>query len=212
MNSQPSFQTWLDSLFGQEVKKWSDELEDGVIAPKSPSLQIEYLTCIFSYPKESFTPYSADQVGQGLNYLLNSYDKMIAAVFDDSVPWSERQQCLNSIFTLFKDFFASKCEPNQKHYAGSKELDFICYMWWDIFPTWGTSNPDFNRTCLAVMEQTLYLKSWACCESAIHGLNHWCHNHKEEVNAIINRFLKARKNIPSSVQQHAIWAKNGSMQ
>jgi hypothetical protein len=41
MNSEPSFQTWLDSLFGQEVKKWSDELEDGVIAPQSPLLPSE---------------------------------------------------------------------------------------------------------------------------------------------------------------------------
>lgn len=212
MNSEPSFETWLDSLFGQDVKKWSDDLEDGVIAPKSPALKIEYLTYLFSSPTENFTPYSAAQVGQGLNYLLNSYDKMIAAVFDDSVPWNQRQACLNSIFILFKDFFASQCEPNQKHYAQSKELDFICYMWWDIFPTWGASNPEFNRTCLTVMEQTLYLKSWACCESALHGLNHWCHNHFEEVNAIINHFLKSQKNIPPSVQQHAIWAKNGSMQ
>lgn len=212
MNNEPTFQTWIDSLFGQELKKWSDELEDGVIAPKSPHLQVEYMTHLFSHPQESFTPYSADQVGQGLNYLLNSYDKMIAAVFDHAVPWSQRQQCLNSIFTLFKNFFAPKCEPNQKNYAGSKQLDAICYMWWDIFPTWGTSDPKFNCTCLAIMEQILYLNSWACCESAIHGLNHWCHNNEEEVNAIIDRFLKSRKNIPSSVQQQAIWAKNGSMQ
>ncbi|MFB2896957.1 hypothetical protein ACE1CI_28925 [Aerosakkonemataceae cyanobacterium BLCC-F50] len=210
-NHEPSFDIWLNSIFGQEVKEWSSDLADEVIIPKSPILQIEYLTQLFAHSQELLKPYCADRIGQGLNYLIAD-DKMIYAVFDDSIYWQKRQQCIQAIFSLFQNLFAKKCEPTHKEYAASKNLDHICYMWWDVFPSWGTGNADFDRTCLTVMEKILYLNSWVCCESALHGLNHWYYNNREAVIEIIDRFLQTRQKIPESVRQQAIWAKNGLMQ
>jgi len=208
---EPSFDIWLNSVFGQEVKEWSSDLADQAITPKSPLLQIEYLTQLFTNSPELFKPYSADQIGQGLNYLIGD-DKMIYSLFDDEVSWQQRQQCIQAFFTLFQDLFAKKCDPKHKQYAANQKLDHICYMWWDIFPTWGTGNADFDRTCLSVMQKILDLQSWVCCESGLHGLNHWYYNNREAVSGIIDRFLQTRQKIPQSVRQQAIWAKNGSMQ
>lgn len=122
-------------------------------------------------------------------------------------------QCIRQIYTLFRDFFGVGCDgPSIEN---SDPLHMACYMWWDIFPSWGfraCRGPAIDGACLEVMVATLELRVEVCQIAALHGLNHWYLHHGSEVERAIDAFLASNVPLTSHVREYAKVARRGGSQ
>lgn len=183
-------------------------------------LAIEFLTRLFSSPTESLTGISDAQVNQGLWYLISSSSSpCIDAIFSEKVPWATRLSCIESIKTLFREFFLVKCAKELSHsdYNGvvseKSPINSICYMFWDLIP-WMNGGPD-TKVALAffdIVEDILSLNNIACQESALHGLGHMHSEHSLIVENIIDRFLAKNTKIRPDLKSYALDARKGEVQ
>ena len=217
-----SFEQWVQHIFNHPITDpawyWdldADERAGANDAEWTAATTVAFLTETFMQAGTVLLSYSDAQVNQGLNYLVsgNCSDWMYD-VLDDSVPWLERRQCIHSIYTLFEQCFAKRCSPHLSHLdePGANPLNSVCYMWWDSFPAYGQpKNParrEVDAALLRVMQQTLYLDSDACCESALHGLGHW-RMYYPKVTLIIDEFLTHGPKLRDDLAMYALQARRG---
>jgi hypothetical protein len=135
------FDAWLDYLFGnpvgpsgfRESDDWWDEADD-------PARAVDYLTRLFAGSAILLARYPLDQIDRGFWYLLGESGHLLP-LFEGSVAWEARRRALVAIGTLYEGLFAPVCTDHLGHRDGGPEaptpLSSSCYMWWDLFPTWG---------------------------------------------------------------------------
>ena len=215
-----TFETWIKYFFDHPVPTNLSAIDVnywGQWFP--PTISVAYITRAFENASELLAPYSDAQLNQGLWHLAH---EDIPDLWSDELPWADQKQGVEAIFTLFEQFFAVRCSSALSHTMRSKEdaaqanpLNSICYMWWDIFPTWGHPNdPDdkqFDAALLDVMERSLYIDSDACREGALHGLGHWYGRYGEKVTRIIEKFIAGVPELPPDLKEYALNAKYGSV-
>ena len=220
MDPQPSdlsFDEWVAYVFDNPPDyRWFDLLADWGNCP--PAVLVTYLTRLFEQAGDLLAPFSNAQLNQSLWFLIGSGADAMQVLFDEDVPWPARERCLRAVFTLFRDCFAERCGAYLSHLDKSSDnpLNSICYMWWDLFPTWG--RPDDPRhaqldACvLEVLEQILALPSVACRESALHGLGHWAFRYPDRVASIIDEYLASQPRLRPQLNQYAAGARCGCVQ
>ncbi len=109
------FDRWVAAVFGGEGR---DEPE-----PSSRGT-VRYLTRLFQEPEVLIGRYSADQIGDGLWFLVSpSGSNHAFALRDDAVPWEARRTCLEAIGTLYERLFARICEPRLGHLEKAAVLE-----------------------------------------------------------------------------------------
>jgi hypothetical protein len=129
-----------------------------------------------------------------------------------------RQRGLQSIRAFYEKFFAVVCTDELGHLCRNAwtPVNRACYMWWDLFPSWGhpedPSRQEEDRTILEVMEQILGIPSDACRESALHGLGHWQLHYPEAVRQVVDGFLEKLPALSSPLRDYAFAARNGCVQ
>jgi hypothetical protein len=206
-----TFDEWLIYVFdhpvptdGQNEWYWDLERDDWIEVPEDA---IRFMTRAFEHAGEVLEPYSDAQLNQGLWFLAsNACSNHMFALMDESLPWSARERCIESIYPLFEQCFARRCSPHLSHVdePGASPLNLVCYMWWDIIPISGKPDEPTRReldaAILRVMESTLQLNSIACLESALHGLGHWQMYYPDRVREIIDRFSMRRADLPEKLQ------------
>jgi hypothetical protein len=188
-----------------------------------PTLTVAHLTRLFNSPLFLMERFTAEQVNQGLWYLVSNAcsDHMVSAL-DGSVPWVDRRRCLEAIGTLYESLFARLCTDHLSHLdrGGTapedvSPLNLVCYMWWDLFPSWGSpddpSRAESDATILEVLHKTLFIASTACREGALHGLGHWHLNYPGQVEAIIDEFLAGTPGIGPELLAYAQAARVGGV-
>lgn len=181
------------------------------------ALTVDFLTQAFESSKRVFEPYTDSQVNQGLWYLAsNACSDHMLALMDAGVPWPARVRCIRSFEALYEACFARRrCTPHLSHLdePGAGPLNSVCYMWWDIMPVAGQpadpARKDMDRAILQVMGAALQLDSIACQESALHGLEHWHLYYPNQVEEIIQGYLRRNKSLPESLQKYALSALSG---
>jgi hypothetical protein len=186
-----------------------------------PQTTIAYLIMLFENAPVVLAPFSEAQINQGLWYLVNnSCSDHMFALLDTRVSWPERKRCLFAIFTLFERFFAPRCSPHLSHLDTLESdtdhvspLNLICYMWWDILPLYGQpqvpGRQEIDAACLEVMRLTLDLEVDACRESALHGLGHWAHEYRQQVETTINAWLARHQELEEELKAYAFAARRG---
>lgn len=216
-----AFENWiryiLDCPVSQLPMDW--DIDDAGWENIPPKVTVTYLTKIFQDSDNILQSYSDTQVNQGFWYLIsNFHSDCIYALFNESVPWQNRQCCIHSIFTLFQQYFAKKCSPHLDH-LGEKNrnpLNSICYMWWDILPWHGHPNTENLRyiddAIIDSMERILTIDSDSVRESALHGLGHWYVYYPQKITAIIDDFLARNHNIRGELKEYAERARVGYVQ
>ena len=175
-----TFKQWVLHVFDHEVKRpeWYFDI-DADFWDRSPAVTVDYLTQLFNGMPSVVEEYSDAQINQGLWYIANPmFCNYMLALTDSSVNMSKKIGCVQAMFPLFRNLFASRCSPHLGHLSeGGNPLNRVCYMWWDLLPIGpspqGTSRVAFDKTILDVMQKTLLLNSPACQEAALHGLGHW---------------------------------------
>ncbi|MBX9689879.1 MAG: hypothetical protein K2X27_24425 [Candidatus Obscuribacterales bacterium] len=160
-----------------------------------------------------------DRFGQeDLNKLLWSFlgeSGLLQALFNEKLELKKRIDCIRAIKTFYQDLFEKNCADlmsnGLKEFSPEhKPLNSICYMWWDIFPSWGgseKSEQSINKTILSLLSELLTIKHLACQESALHGLGHWHLHHGAAVEKIIDKFLESKMN--EQLKQYALAARSG---
>ena len=170
---------------------------------------LQFLTQAFEGSPQVFQPYTDAQLNQGLWFLAsNACSNHMFALLDESLPWSARERCVDSIERLYEQCFAKRCSPHLSHLdePGANPLNAVCYMWWDIIPIAGKPDDPARRqldqAILKVMESTLQLDSIACHESALHGLGHWQMYYPDRVRKIIDSFSLSHPQLLEKLQAY----------
>ena len=216
-----TFENWIRYVFAHSVTEpdWYWNSNETWLYNTPPAVTVGYLTQLFENSTKVLQPFCNAQLNQGLWYLIsNSCSAHIFALFDESVPWLDRQQCIQSILTLFEQCFAKRCSPHLGHTdePNANPLNSVCYMWWDILPWHGhpeePNRREMDEEFINVMQRILYLDSDAVVESALHGLGHWHVSYPEKIEAIIDEFLSRRPNLRPELREYALRARIGYVQ
>ena len=212
-----AFDEWITYVFDNPPDyHWFDLFGDEGACP--PHVLITYLTRLFEEAGEILQPFSNAQLNQSFWFLLGPDSDAMRVLLDEHLPWPARRRCTRAIFTLFAECFARRCGSFLSHLDESSDnpLNSICYMWWDLFPTWGwpenARQAELDAELLRVMEQILSIESDACHESALHGLGHWMARYPQQVNATIDAFLAGRPDLRPELKRYAASARTGCIQ
>jgi hypothetical protein len=142
-----------------------------------PVAMVRRATDLFSSFGATGKRYSADQVEQGLWYLLSYPHGLFSDVLtDDLVSEQLRLSCLASMLRPFTDYY----QYMSRTYEGT-----IFFMWWDLGSIFSRGQSrEAVRDCLG---QILALPDKGSQDAALHGLNHM--HPDEKAAAIIQRYL-----------------------
>jgi hypothetical protein len=212
------FATWLKAVFDHPILDrewyWGTEFEGWSSLGLSDEELVAHMTALFRQPS-ALGQYSLSQVAQGIWFLISdsSPAQPSGVLVRSTVDLEARVACVRSMAEFFRLFVA----PSSRGPADTDSDPFhiACYMWWDIFPTYGGGNagePAIHQACLEVMAGVLALDSELCQISALHGLNHWHLHHPAYVEATVDRFLDGRSPISKRVRDYAATARCGCAQ
>lgn len=209
---------WLSALFThrhRSLASYTEAVEAVYPWGLPDATAVDYVTRTFQGAARLLARYDNTQLGHGLWYLVSSPAGTMHALLNDAVPWEARERCVRSFTGVFAGLFAPRCVPLLSHTgeSGHSPLHLACYMWWDIFPFWGSlvGEPRFDDLFLDVMEATLALPSDPCREAALHGLGH-IPAPRERAQAIIDVFLTAHRDLRAELRQYAEAARSGCIQ
>jgi len=139
------FDEWLRYVFDRPVyedEAWYWKVEhlfdpDAADSPQVPrDLVVRHLTRLFVEPVVLLERFTLEQVNQGLWYIASdSCSDHARAVLDMTVPWPERERCIESAYNLNERLFVVSCEDVCSHVrTPDNPLNGVCYMWWDLIP------------------------------------------------------------------------------
>lgn len=213
MDNDFTLQQWLDAHFDHPYDYgYFLDIDPLNISPEQ---HITFITQAFENAETTFEPYSNGQLKQGL-WLLVGEMHDLSDKFGSNLDWRIRQHCIQSFKSLNKHLFAKRCSPATSAYknpAPDNPLNMICYMWWDIFAFWESLDVDSTNRVdaefLAVMDYCLSIDHIAVIEGALHGLSH-IPNHRPQVVAIIDSFLKENPHLHPNLKQYAEVSKRGA--
>jgi hypothetical protein len=213
----PTYPEWVRHIFDHPVSDpaWYWALEADTTEPPATTC-VAYLTQLFTDPKPILARYTDAQLNQGFWYLVsNACSNYMFTLLEPEVVWPARQAGLRAITNLFAQLFANRCSPHLSHLdeRGANSLNGVCYMWWDLFPTWGQPESStetlVDAELLAVMQRVLALNALACQESALHGLGHWQRRYPTVVKETIDMYLKRQPRLDPRLRQYAFSARRG---
>lgn len=218
-----TFSEWVTHLFDHRVIESPGFWEDWEEWDGPAEIIVDYVTQTFSQSGTLLSPFSDAQVNQGLWYLIDfSCSNYMVALQGEEVPVANRLSCIDSMATLFRDCFATRCTPHLGHLdePGASPLNSVCYMWWDILPLHGIvrHHPDWpngaavDQRILSVIEQGLSLNSDACIESSLHGFGEWNQYYPEKIQKIIDGFTEANRGLRPELRRYALAARRGCVQ
>ncbi len=220
LRDSKNFKRWVVYVFetDKEAPQTTHDGEEGPVRlieppPLEPLVTVNYLTEVFSNAAELLKSYSNAQVCQGLLFLgSNSYSDTIFALLDESVPWPQRQLCIQSMYTLYTRFFRLRCSPELSfppERTLKNPLNFVSCHWFDLLPMHNLPDVALNREFLDVFRRLLATDSIICREGALTGLGTRMSYRTEEAGEIIDNFLGNTPRISPRLKELALLAKQG---
>jgi hypothetical protein len=177
---------------------------------------VQFSSRVFSDIQAYTNQFTEGQLSLGLNYLINpSCSSYCYSFLDNSVSERSRSSAIASMYDVFKYVFTRIASeiPSHNVHTPPYSYNYICYMWWDVFPRHGIPmQRDLKRideVILETLRNILLLDSIACKESALHGLGHWHAAYPEFVEQIIDSMSPG---IPVQLKKFARNARAGSVQ
>jgi hypothetical protein len=233
--SDDAFEAWLEYLFDRppsdlEPTPWYHRIDDPPTEwtlryeeSDSPVAKAERIRRLFGDAGTLLRPYSDEQVGHGLNVIVNpACGGDIWVLAGGEIPSALRAAGLRSIVTLFAEVFAPRLRvahpgyvhPWQHSESGQRvhPLYFVCYMFWDVAPLVPSRDDillEVLEAKLEVLEATLALDSVACQRAALHGLGHEYFAAPDKVPEIIHRWLQRHPHAPDELRAYAVQATTG---
>ncbi len=216
---EASFEEWIDFVFSKDVteRDWisGDDFPNWSV---TATTTLDFIEKTFRESASVLANFSNSQLSNGLNFIHNASHSDTVHLFQSgNLPLERRISCLQSIWFLYSDCFAKRCDNVLSNWNEvDNPLNGVCYMWWDIFVLYGNGDSAeeklLSSECLSVMKSALEIDHVACQESALHGLGHWQDSYPNEVSAIINDFLESHSDLESKLRNYARAAQRGGVQ
>lgn len=218
-----TFAQWVDAIFDHPVTDpaWYWE-RDADTCEEVDEVNAAYLAQLFVKSDDILRRFDDAQVNQGLNVIANpSCSSHAFSVVHDDAPWPVRRRAIRAISDLYARCFATRCTETLGHTdEACGPLNYICYMWWDVFPAWpdpavpARSSQEEAQAgeYLLVMERCLTIPHDACAEGALHGLGHWHETFPDRVESIVDHFLAERRGLRPELIDYARRARRGGVQ
>ena len=214
-----------------DAEWWNEEAD--------PQVTFDYLTRFYRNAGDLLQEYNDAQCNVGLWYLLDNScsNYSLTMLHNKTIGDGQRIEYFEAMLTVFADVYAQRCSPHLGHLdePDANVLNNLsCYMWWDIVPyaprskslvekvretvdnllnpfevTW--LSKEVERAVLDVKRRILSIDHVACQESALHGLGHWHYAYPDEVETIVDDFLKQNPNIRPELKQYAQRARSGNV-
>jgi len=214
------FEDWVRFVFDHPVHEpeWYRDADSEIERwGVDPALTVGWMTQLFRQPS-SLAPFSREQVGQGLWFLLGdgSPGGFGRLIYDPAVELEVRLACIRETPSFFAKYVAVQCTRPVPIYRArdSDDLELICFMWWDLWPQ-HEPGPDSETVDSAVCDALMAiatLPSVACVESALHGLGHRHARDAQRTQKIISSLLRQAKDWPIELMQYAEAALRGTVQ
>lgn len=202
-----SFDEFIDFIFNHEV---NERLTNGE-RPKdpwyymsevecSPETVIEYYIRLFKEPEFLFSRFSREQLEQGF-WLVpgESLECSIGEViWDESVTFENRAECVRSMFYLYEKFFAIDFLKS----SGEMWWDSLCYDWHCGNRSRSNGGEDLlmQDVMFETLERILALSSENSQAAALHGLGHLHHPKTVEV---IDAYLERNQHLDLGLVDYA---------
>jgi GTP-binding protein len=222
-SNSATFEEWLKWVFDHPVaddehKEWwwaepaADEGGRWLDRPPIPALN--FVTKLFESPLRHLSPYSDAQIDQGLWFIVHTANsKHFEWLIDGRIDVGLRKRCIRSIENLSRALFAPRCSDEVVH--GTKPLDSICYMLWDLAihhadriqdnldGTYSKiRDPEIDMESVNTLARIIAIPSIACQQSALHGLGHLVHDACLGANTIVE-YLGDHPNLRSDIRKYA---------
>lgn len=201
-----SFDEFVAFLFDHEIPSEEEKVDPWYWHAEvefDPRKICGFYVRMFREPEFLLTAYSKTQLEEGFWAIQGpNLECSVARIIEDSdLPLPVREECIGSMFDLFKRFFAA--EP----------LDTSAQMWWDaLCYDWhcGTRNRERGGEDLKLQDayfetltRVLAIDSETCQGAALHGLGHLHHPQTKE---LINRFIEEHPSLTQERKAYALSA------
>lgn len=211
-----TFDYWVEAVFAHPTSEpewyWDKDFDERWDAlGLSDAITVQYMTRLFLDPSQ-LKEYSLAQVAQAIWFLIgeSSPGQSAHTLLKSGVPLLQRIECVDAMTNFFRVFVA----PTAPGEADEQKNPFhgACYMWWDIFPSYGSPNagePRLHLACLNTMAAVLTIPCELCQLSALHGLNHWHLYYADKVEALVDEFLRKIPGLTPRIAEYAATARLG---
>jgi hypothetical protein len=187
----------MESLFSRQIKYifdrpvterhwfWDldyDPEEEDLFKGEDHVTAFLFLEKLCQKPGETLSPYSDNQVAQGLDFIFNnSLSNLCFGMRDAKVDLERKVEAFGSLRQLFFEVFEPRCKQvlSSNKQVSQGLLNGVCYMFWDVTPLAGPfsmptkeENRALNEAVIGVMAATLKSRNPAVAESGLHGLGH----------------------------------------
>lgn len=224
-----TFDEWIKAVFDHPVtdQHWSFQEDDSYVLwdfyANQPQRCAEYIARTFEEIARFPDHYSDGQIAAGLKYIVEPSFSSVAfnvVDLDKPVDMTTRLRCIAAIYTVYEQLFAVRCTSQVARLVDEtierNPLNYICFMWWDVFPTHGhPDQPEYaelDQAILDVITRTLSIDSEACQEAALHGLSEWHYRYPRTVMEIGKRFLAENPQITPELRAYGEKAYWGGVQ
>jgi hypothetical protein len=203
---------WVSLLFGRadptDLSRTIDELKTVCDLNEDT---VRRLTEVFDNPTRYLSPFSEEVVDQAIwAHMFYTF----GVVYEETIGWPLRDRLIRSVEIFYREYFVPRCAPVLGHLnQPDKPLNSACYMFWDNDcwrpEQWREANDRCDLALLESMRSILAIDHIACQESALHGLGHWHSARPQEVEAIIDEFLRRSSTISPELRSYAEQARQG---
>lgn len=175
-------------------------------------------TALFARAGEDLAGYSDEQVGMGLNYVMNNAvsDVPFAAI-DASVPIDKALRMMRAMPLLWRHCIG----PRLAHLhipigSSAGRLGFVCYMWFDVWPTfWNVRHePRWRDAVWQVLTEILGVPCREVQVAALHGIGH-CGRDLErqaDIDATVEALIRSIGKSDQELEDYAKAARQGCVQ
>jgi hypothetical protein len=133
-------------------------------------------TVLFANAGRDLERFDDEQVGMGLNYVMsNSVSNVPFAAIDASVPLEEAMCMMRAMPSLWRDCIGARlAHVNAPIGSGNGRLGFVCYMWFDVWPTfWNVRDQrPWQDAVWNVLREILDMPYREVQIAALHGIGH----------------------------------------
>ena len=159
---------------GQQAWVWDDDPEAFAATPLEWT---RIQTLVFANAAVDLRAFSDDQVGMGLNFLMdNGLSDVPYAAIHESVPVDEAMRMMRAMPRLWRDGIGPRLSSVRAGIgsgAGGR-LGHVCYMWFDVWPTFYLvrDRQPWRDAVWHVLEQMLEVPCREVRIAALHGIGH----------------------------------------
>jgi hypothetical protein len=175
-------------------------------------------TLMFANAGTDLTPYSNQQVGMGLNHVMSNNAGDIPHMANDpSVPLADAMRMMEAFPSLWRDCIGPRLDAAEAKgdEDSVKRLDFVCYMWFDVWPTFWSAKDiaEWRDALWHVFCEMLDMPCREVQRSALHGIGHDGRylERQAAIDQRIERFIAA-KNSDTELVNYARAAARGMVQ